>query len=58
MDEKLLTLQEAAEFLSCYPRQVERLIKAGKIKAKNIGLGDERKHWRIAKSELLKFKEK
>ncbi len=51
-----LTVEEAAEILKVDTRHIKRLIKAGKLRAKNIGVGTERKFYRVLKKDLLTVK--
>lgn len=55
MDEKLLTIQEASEFLSCSKQTLRSLIDEGKIPFVNVGSGKKRKAIRLQKSALEAF---
>lgn len=52
--EELITLEEAASILKVHKRTVERMIIGGKVRAKDVSLGQKRKKWRVFKSDLLK----
>ena len=43
---KLLTTSEAAEQLNCSTRHIIRMIEAGRLRAKDIGVGSHHE-WRI-----------
>jgi excisionase family DNA binding protein len=49
---RIKTLAEAAAFLKCHPKTVERLIKAKKMKASKVG-----REWRIRQEDLDRFLE-
>ena len=49
MDDKLLTMQEAADYLRVSTRSIFRYIKDSRLKASKIGW------WRIKQSDLEKF---
>lgn len=51
----LLTVASAAERLTTSPDHVLNLIRAGKIKAVNVGRGLKRPRWRIAPEALKQF---
>ena len=55
-NEVFLTLDEAAEILKTNRRHIKRMVGAGVLRAKNIGLGDERSFFRIMKDDVLKIK--
>ena len=59
VNERPLTLNEAAEFLSVNPWQVRHYIKVGSLKASKMGNGTNKKgsrrHWRIWKEDLIEF---
>jgi len=55
MEEKIYTIKQAAEFLGVSEAKIKRLIVAGKLKAKNVCLGDRRKHFRISHENLMAF---
>ena len=55
-DIKLYTVYEAAEILKVNRRTIVSMIKSKRIKARNVGLGEQRKFYRIPESEILKFK--
>lgn len=48
-EDKLLTMQEAADFLRVSTRSIFRYIKDRRLRASNIG------RWRIKQSDLEKF---
>ncbi|MBI2123812.1 MAG: helix-turn-helix domain-containing protein [Candidatus Wildermuthbacteria bacterium] len=52
MNNKLLTIEEAAEILRVSTRTVIRYIQSGKLKASKIGV------WRIKEMDLNEFLEK
>ena len=55
--EIFLTVDETADLLKTNRRQIMRMITAGKLKAKDIGLGNgERKRYRILKKNAVKIK--
>lgn len=58
MEDKLLTVEEAAELLKVSRRTVTRMIETKRLKAQNIGFGKERSFYRIPTSELSKIKNK
>jgi excisionase family DNA binding protein len=51
----MLTVAGAAERLTTSPDHVLNLIRAGKIKAVNVGRGPKRPRWRIAPDVLKEF---
>ena len=52
--ERLLTLQEVAEFLKCSRGHVRNLIATGKLRAIDIALGP-RHEWRVPENRLEGF---
>lgn len=48
MNERILTVDQAAELLQLKPQTVREYIKAGKLKANKIG-----KSWRILQSDVM-----
>lgn len=54
MEDKYLSVTEAAKFLSVDRRHITTLINTGKLPAKNVGLG-ERKFYRVLLSDLVLF---
>jgi excisionase family DNA binding protein len=46
----------AAAFLGCSPDTITRLIAKGRIKAGDVGTGQNR-HYRISRAELLAFQQ-
>ena len=54
MKDEFITVREAAEILKTNPRHIKNLIKAGKMRGKNIAVGNERHIWRVLKSDVLK----
>ncbi len=54
MEDRYLTIKEAAEFLSVGRQHVYNLIDQGKLPAKNIGLGEMR-ILRVLLSDLVLF---
>lgn len=59
MNEKPLTVGEAASFLSVNPWQVRYYVNSGQLKAYKMGNSSgrkgSRKHWRIFKQDLIDF---
>jgi excisionase family DNA binding protein len=53
MEKLFVTVEEAAKALNTNPRHIKRMIIAGKLEAKNIGIGD-RKFWRVLKTDLMR----
>ena len=53
MAPRLLRIPEAAEVLGCTPRQVYRMVAAGRLKVVDIGLTKPR--CRIAEAELERY---
>lgn len=49
---KALTIAEVADRLSCSADQVMRLVRTGRLKAFDIGVGAKRRCLRIPESEL------
>jgi len=54
-EDEILTLEEAAAFAKVSTFTMRLLITTGKVRGIEIGLGKRRRHFRIVKSELLKF---
>lgn len=50
------TVLEASELLRCSESHIGRLIRAGRLAAKNIGTDDARPRWRIPESALQLLK--
>ena len=55
-DMKLLTVEEAAKILGVSRRTVTKMIETKRIRAQNVGFGEERKFYRISPTELLRIK--
>lgn len=59
MNDKLLTIKEAAEFLSVNPRIVRQYARKGILKAyklgNNTGKGGSKREWRIWHKDLVDF---
>lgn len=53
MKDEFITVEEAAKLLKTNPRHIKNMILVDKLKAKNIGVGYERKIWRVLKSDVL-----
>jgi excisionase family DNA binding protein len=53
MEKQVYTIAEASKYLGVSEAKIKRLIVGGKLKAFNISLGNERKHFRISKESLL-----
>ena len=52
MQKEVYTIKEASRYLGVSEAKIKRLIVSGKLKAFNISLGSQRKHFRIKKEEL------
>lgn len=55
-EEIFLTIDEAAEILKTNRRHIKRMVAANVLRAKDIGLGDERSFLRIMKEDVMKIK--
>ncbi|MBK9272903.1 MAG: helix-turn-helix domain-containing protein [Saprospiraceae bacterium] len=51
-----LTLDEAADILRTNRRHIKRMVEAGILRAKNIGIGEERSFLRILKEDVTSVK--
>lgn len=54
MEDRYLTVDEAAKFLAVGRKQITKLILSNKLPAKNIGVG-QRPFYRILLSDLVLF---
>lgn len=52
MAEQLLTISEVAARLGYSPRQIQRLVAAGRIRAVRV---TEVSHWRVREDDLARF---
>jgi len=52
MEKEVYTIKEASKYLGVSEAKIKRLIVSSKLKAFNISLGSQRKHFRISKESL------
>jgi excisionase family DNA binding protein len=50
-----LTLEETAEILKVNIRHVRLMIASGKLRAKNVGIGKQRKFFRVLREDVMKI---
>lgn len=55
MIDEYLTIKQVGEILKVHPRTVNRLIEEGLLIAKDIGMGKERKIYRVKRSDIDKI---
>ena len=53
--EKLLTPNQAADYLAVTPEQIRNLIRRGRLSATNVGTGSKRPLYRIRRQVLEDF---
>ncbi len=58
MNQKLLSIEQAAKFLGCSVDQIRKLNVSGQLPAFNIGVGNSRRCLRIDEAELQAFLER
>jgi excisionase family DNA binding protein len=56
LDKDLLTVAQAADYLSCCKQTIRRLIKDGKLEASRTGIG-KNSSWRITSVSIEKLME-
>lgn len=54
-DLRLLSVYDVSRRLNCSTGHVRKLIRVGRLKAFNIGVGDQRTEWRISEEALGVF---
>ncbi|MGU3557950.1 helix-turn-helix domain-containing protein [Methylobacterium radiotolerans] len=55
---RVRTMRELAELISCSPKQIEKLIKAGELKVFSVGCGQVRQSLRITDEAIAAFIER
>ena len=54
-DSIYLTLEETAEILKVNIRHVRLMIRSKKLRAKNIGIGNQRKYFRVLREDVMRI---
>lgn len=53
--EEIYSIEEVSNILHVSKPTVYNLIKTGKLKAMNVGVGKIRNRWRVTASEIVKY---